>query len=182
MCELWMFSAARMASSSRKEILSNEEALHAAFSLCEKASKLAFSIPCYIDRARPLVSSNPAEFDQLLVNRCPYSSCQVVFPLCPIEASARKDSSGLTQLICIYTPPPQEALAVFRQFVITISRGYDESVLLQGHPKMHGQVAGEVVIAGARITESLAGASGAISVGSGNGAQGFDCACYIRPR
>src|SRR6266508_858267 len=111
MGELWMFCAARRASSSRKEILSSEEALQAAFSLCEKASKLAFSIPCYIDRARPLVLSNPAEFDQLLVNRCPYSSCQVVLPLCPIEASARKDSSGLTKLICIYTPPPQEALA-----------------------------------------------------------------------
>ncbi|HEV2663316.1 MAG TPA: hypothetical protein VG324_00285, partial [Blastocatellia bacterium] len=94
-------------SSGRKEILSSEEALQAAFSLCEEASKLAFSIPCYVDRARPFVSSNPAEFDQLLVNRCPYSSCQVVLPLCPIEASARKDSSGLTQLICIYTPPPQ---------------------------------------------------------------------------
>src|SRR5262245_26457640 len=159
MCELWMFCAARRASSSRKEILSSEE-----------ASKFAFSIPCYIARARPLVSSNPAEFDQLLVNRCPYSSCHVVLPLCPIEASARKDSSGLAQLICIYTPPPQEALAVVRQFVITLSRGYDEPVPLQGHPKMHGQVASEVVIAGARITESLAGASGAISVGSGDGA------------
>jgi hypothetical protein len=170
MYELWMFCPARRTSSSRKEILSSEEAMQADFSLCEKASKLAFSIPCYIDRARPLVSSNPAEFDQLLVNRCPYSSCQVVFPFCPIEASARKDSSGLTQLICIYTPPPQESLAVFRQFVITLSRDCDEPVPLQAHPKMHGQVASKVVIAGARITERLAGAGGAISVRSGNGA------------
>src|SRR5215468_7875735 len=50
MGELWMFCTARMASSARREILSSEEALHAAFSLCEKASKLAFSIPCYDER------------------------------------------------------------------------------------------------------------------------------------
>src|SRR5262249_55130138 len=122
----------------------------------------------------PLVAYDPTCCEKAVADRGSQRSRQVVSPLRPVQAAPREAASRLSNFCCPDIPLAEEVLAAPREFVIALAARHEHTFVLEVIHQLHRQFAGEMVIAGARVSKDLIGAAWPILVGDGDHAQRLD--------